>query len=109
MEGARGGLWRRPRLPPPSPRHRRALPTAANNLLPSRCIFYLNDFWSNKQYGLGLSYARRTWILGIFLTTLSTTSWALWTVLQASQDHYFIGLKILNNLVMEMNQEQDRV
>lgn len=23
---------------------------------------------------------------------------------QASQDHYFIGLKILNNLVMEMNQ-----
>ncbi|XP_039847864.1 WAT1-related protein At5g64700-like isoform X1 [Panicum virgatum] len=28
------------------------------------------------------AHPRRTWILGIFLTTLSTTSWALWTVLQ---------------------------
>lgn len=26
------------------------------------------------------------------------------TSFQASQDHYFIGLKILNNLVAEMNQ-----
>ncbi|OEL25860.1 WAT1-related protein [Dichanthelium oligosanthes] len=28
------------------------------------------------------AHPKRTWILGIFLTTLSTTSWALWTVLQ---------------------------
>jgi len=30
----------------------------------------------------GVTAHPRTWILGIFLTTLSTTSWALWTVLQ---------------------------
>ncbi|GJN18606.1 hypothetical protein PR202_gb05781 [Eleusine coracana subsp. coracana] len=28
------------------------------------------------------SHSTRSWILGIFLTTLSTTAWALWTVLQ---------------------------
>lgn len=28
------------------------------------------------------AHPTRTWILGIFLTTLSTTCWALWTVLQ---------------------------
>ncbi|PAN30525.1 hypothetical protein PAHAL_5G289900 [Panicum hallii] len=33
-------------------------------------------------HGGGTAHPTRTWILGIFLTTLSTTSWALWTVLQ---------------------------
>jgi len=33
------------------------------------------------HYGVN-AHPRRTWILGIFLTTLSTTSWALWTVFQ---------------------------
>ncbi|RCV25778.1 hypothetical protein SEVIR_5G195400v4 [Setaria viridis] len=33
-------------------------------------------------HGEATAHPRRTWILGIFLTTLSTTSWALWTVLQ---------------------------
>ncbi|TVU34044.1 hypothetical protein EJB05_15868, partial [Eragrostis curvula] len=36
---------------------------------------------SNSSVG-AISHPTRSWILGIFLTTLSTTSWALWTVLQ---------------------------
>ncbi|CAL4949332.1 unnamed protein product [Urochloa decumbens] len=33
-------------------------------------------------HGAVTAHPARTWIIGIFLTTLSTTAWALWTVLQ---------------------------
>uniref|UniRef100_A0A0D9V1U5 WAT1-related protein n=1 Tax=Leersia perrieri TaxID=77586 RepID=A0A0D9V1U5_9ORYZ len=36
----------------------------------------------NNVYAGVTSHPTKTWILGIFLTILSTTSWALWTVLQ---------------------------
>jgi NADH:ubiquinone oxidoreductase subunit 4 (subunit M) len=36
---------------------------------------------SNSHTGV-TSYSKRSWIFGIFLTTLSTTAWALWTVFQ---------------------------
>jgi hypothetical protein len=31
------------------------------------------------------AHPKSVWILGIFLTTLSTASWALWTVLQVKE------------------------
>lgn len=46
-------------------------------------------------HGEATAHPRRTWILGIFLTTLSTTSWALWTVLQVwkLQEFFFTSSK----------------
>ncbi|CAL4975928.1 unnamed protein product [Urochloa decumbens] len=49
---------------------------------------------SNFHGGI-TAHPARTWIIGIFLTTLSTTAWALWTVLQmifATIQSFFIAL-----------------
>ena len=48
-----------------------------------RPFHHHNIFHQTSNLHTGITaHPTRLWILGIFLTTLSTTSWALWTVLQ---------------------------
>ena len=48
-----------------------------------RSFIHRNPFHHTSNFHAGVTaHPKRVWIFGIFLTTLSTTSWALWTVLQ---------------------------
>ncbi|XP_066308944.1 WAT1-related protein At5g64700-like [Miscanthus floridulus] len=48
-----------------------------------RSFIHHNPFHHTSNSHAGVTaHPKRVWMFGIFLTTLSTTSWALWTVLQ---------------------------
>jgi hypothetical protein len=48
-----------------------------------RSFIHHNPFHHTSNFHAGVTaHPKRVWIFGIFLTTLSTTAWALWTVLQ---------------------------
>ncbi|XP_006644287.1 WAT1-related protein At5g64700-like [Oryza brachyantha] len=53
---------------------------------------------TNTVYAGATSQSTKTWILGIFLTILSTTSWALWTVLQGPMLEAYPS-KLLNTTI----------
>lgn len=47
-----------------------------------RSFIHHSAFFHHNVHHAGIAHPKSVWILGIFLTTLSTASWALWTVLQ---------------------------
>uniref|UniRef100_A0A0E0FMW5 EamA domain-containing protein n=1 Tax=Oryza nivara TaxID=4536 RepID=A0A0E0FMW5_ORYNI len=55
-------------------------------------------FRTSTVYAAATSHPATTWILGIFLTTLSTTCWALWTVLQGPMLEVYPS-KLLNTTI----------